>query len=55
VQIPKNHQFSFGIQREIPWKMILDVSYIGSRTRNLIISQSINEVSARTWPRERPF
>jgi hypothetical protein len=46
VQIPKNHQFSFGVQREIPWKMVLDVSYIGSRSRNLITSQSINEVSA---------
>lgn len=46
VQIPKNHQFSFGVQREMPWKMLLDVSYIGSRTRNLITSQSINEVSA---------
>ncbi|MFN7928993.1 MAG: carboxypeptidase regulatory-like domain-containing protein [Blastocatellia bacterium] len=46
VQIPKNHQFSFGVQREIPWKMSLDVSYIGSRSRQLITSQSINEVSA---------
>ena len=46
VKIPKNHQFSFGAQREIPWKMVLDVSYIGSRTFNLITSQSINEVSA---------
>lgn len=45
-QIPMNHQFSFGVQREIPWKMSLDVSYIGSRTRKLITSQSINEVSA---------
>ncbi|HEX4947807.1 MAG TPA: TonB-dependent receptor [Blastocatellia bacterium] len=46
VKIPKNHQFSFGVQRELPWKMMLDVSYIGSRTRNLITSRSINEVSA---------
>lgn len=46
VKIPKNHQFSFGVQRELPWKMALDLSYIGSRTRNLITSQSINEVSA---------
>ncbi|NOT62567.1 MAG: TonB-dependent receptor [Acidobacteria bacterium] len=46
VKIPKNHQFSFGVQREIPWKMSLDISYIGSRTRNLITAQSINEVSA---------
>ncbi|MBI1764531.1 MAG: TonB-dependent receptor [Acidobacteria bacterium] len=44
--IPLNHQFSFGVQRELPWRMSLDVSYIGSRTRSLITSQSINEVSA---------
>jgi len=46
IKIPMNHQFSFGIQREIPWGMALDVSYIASRTRNLITSQNINEVSA---------
>src|SRR5262245_28984463 len=46
VQIPKNHQFSFGVQREIPWGMVVDVSYIGSRTRNLSVSKGINEVSA---------
>jgi TonB dependent receptor len=46
IKIPMNHQFSFGIQREIPGGMMLDVSFIGSRTRNLITSRSINEVSA---------
>jgi len=46
IQIPMNHQFSFGIQREIPWGMVVDVSYIGSRTRNLNTSKGINEVSA---------
>src|SRR5262249_44320995 len=46
VKIPANHQFSFGIQREIPWGMVLDVSYIGSRTRSLAVSKGINEISA---------
>lgn len=46
VKIPKNHQYSFGVQREMPWKMMLDVSYIGSRTRSLITAQNVNEVSA---------
>jgi hypothetical protein len=46
VDIPVNHQFSFGIQREVPFGQVLDISYIGSRTRNLIVSRAINEVSA---------
>jgi hypothetical protein len=46
VKIPANHQFSFGIQREIPWSMVVDISYIGSRTYNLNTSKGINEVSA---------
>jgi hypothetical protein len=46
VKIPVNHQFSFGIQREIPWGQVFEVTYSGSRTRNLSTAQSINEVSA---------
>jgi hypothetical protein len=46
VKIPVNHQFSFGIQREIPWGMVVDVSYIGSRTRSLNTAKGINEISA---------
>jgi len=46
VKIPMNHQFSFGIQREIPWNMVVDISYIGSRTRSLSTAKGINEVSA---------
>jgi hypothetical protein len=46
VKIPANHQFSFGIQREIPWSMVVDISYIGSRTYSLNTAKGINEVSA---------
>jgi Carboxypeptidase regulatory-like domain/TonB dependent receptor len=55
VLIPKNHQFSFGVQREIPWNMVLDVSYIGSRSRNLNTQQNINEVSASDLARGASF
>ena len=34
--IPWVHQFSAGIQRELPWRMKLDVSYVGSRTRGIL-------------------
>jgi hypothetical protein len=34
--IPWVHQFSAGIQRELPWRMKLDVSYVGSRSRGIL-------------------
>jgi hypothetical protein len=55
VRIPYVHQFSAGFQREIPWGMVVDVSYIGSRTRKLITSQNINEVSAADLARGAAF
>ena len=32
---PFVHQFSIGIQRALPWRTTVDVSYVGSRTRNV--------------------
>ena len=34
-EIPYAHQWSFGIQRELPGNMILDVSYVGRRGKKL--------------------
>jgi hypothetical protein len=34
--IPYVHQYSAGIQRELPWRLKLDVSYVGSRTRGIL-------------------
>lgn len=34
--IPYIHQYSFGIQRELPFRTKLDVSYVGSATRNIL-------------------
>ena len=31
-QIPEYHQYSVGVQRELPWRSVVDVSYVGSRT-----------------------
>lgn len=35
-QIPYIHQYSAGIQRELPFRMRLDVSYVGSRSREIL-------------------
>ena len=32
--VPSVHQFSIGVQRELPWQVALEVSYVGSRTRD---------------------
>jgi len=34
-EIPYSHQWSFGIQRELPLNMLLDVTYVGRRGRKL--------------------
>ncbi|MBA3712465.1 MAG: TonB-dependent receptor [Pyrinomonadaceae bacterium] len=35
-RIPYIHQYSAGIQRELPFRMKLDVSYVGSRSRGIL-------------------
>lgn len=44
--IPYVHQFSIGVQRELPGRLALEASYVGSRTRGLPVSKGINEISA---------
>jgi hypothetical protein len=39
------HQFSFGIQRELPGHISAEASYVGSRTRSALVSNSINSLS----------
>jgi hypothetical protein len=43
---PYVHQFSFGVQHELPWRLLIDASYVGSRTQALQTQKGINEVSA---------
>jgi hypothetical protein len=33
--VPMVHQFSIGVQRELPWRVALEASYVGSRTNHL--------------------
>ena len=32
-EIPEYHQYSIGVQRQLPWRSVLDVSFVGSATR----------------------
>ena len=44
--IPYVHQFSAGVQRELPGRLAVELSYVGSRTRGLPVAKGINEISA---------
>jgi hypothetical protein len=44
-KIPEFHQWSIGMQHEMPWRSVVDVSYIGSATRKIPVSLQINDLS----------
>jgi hypothetical protein len=46
-EIPKVHQFSLGIQQELPFRMLIDASYVGSRTRDINTAININDITAQ--------
>jgi hypothetical protein len=44
-KIPEYHQYSVGVQRELPWRSVLDVSFVGSATRKRPVTRPINDLS----------
>lgn len=44
--IPEYHQWSVGVQRQLPWRSVIDISYVGSRTNKHSVSQPINDLTA---------
>ena len=43
-KIPYSYQWSFGIQRELPGNMILDVSYVGRRGKRLFAQSDASQI-----------
>ena len=43
--IPKVHEFSVGVQQELPFRSVVEVSYVGSRSKELDVSHQLNAVS----------
>ncbi len=43
-QQPMSHQYSFGFQRQLPWSMLFDVSYVGNQIRNLPVNRNLNGI-----------
>jgi hypothetical protein len=45
--VPNVHQYSIGVQRELPWRMSLDITYAGSRSYDIEANfGGVNEPSA---------
>lgn len=42
IRNPYTQRFSFGMQRQLPWKVLMDVSYVGSLGRKLFLSEDLN-------------
>ncbi len=44
IKVPKNHVVNFTIQRELPWRLIMEVGYIGRFARDLYMNGNWNSV-----------
>ena len=54
-EIPEYHQYSIGLQYQLPWHSVADVSYVGSRTNQLGVSRPINDLNAEQLALGDPF
>ncbi|MFP5277280.1 MAG: carboxypeptidase regulatory-like domain-containing protein [Acidobacteriota bacterium] len=44
LQTPYNMMFNFGVQREMPWHMVLKVNYVARLSRKLLAQEDANQV-----------
>jgi len=48
LQLPRVEQYNFGIQREIGFKSVLEIRYVGNRSHELIRTVDLNQVDIRS-------
>lgn len=46
MKLPTVHQWNFSIQRELPWKMVMQAAYIGRRGQSLFMAYDLNQINA---------
>src|SRR5581483_7335456 len=46
IRNPYTQRYSFGIQRQLGWKVLLDTSYVGSLGRKLFVTEDLNPLIA---------
>lgn len=44
VKNPRNHRWSIGLQRELPWRLLVEATYVGARGENLPVVRQLNAV-----------
>jgi hypothetical protein len=51
VRNPRNHRWSLGVQQELPWKFLIEATYIGARGENLPVTRQLNAVPQQYFSR----
>lgn len=46
MQLPTVHEWNVGIQRELPWGLVMQAAYIGRRGEHLFMAYDINQINA---------
>src|SRR5207247_11166953 len=46
MQLPTVHEWNFGIQRELPWGLVMQAAYIGRRGERLFMAYNANQINA---------
>ena len=36
VKNPRNHRWSIGLQRELPWQLLIEITYVGAHGHNFL-------------------
>jgi len=44
VKNPLNHRWSIGLQRELPWLLLIEATYVGAKGQNLPVTQPLNGI-----------
>ena len=44
VRNPRNHRWSLGLQRELPWQMLIEATYVGAHGQNLPVLRQLDFV-----------
>jgi Carboxypeptidase regulatory-like domain/TonB dependent receptor len=47
VKNPRNHRWSLGLQRELPWQLLVEATYVGAHGENLPVTRQLNAVPAQ--------
>jgi len=47
--IPRTYEYSFGIERELPWSVVIEASYVGSRTVHEPIGIQLSDMDAQNY------